>query len=78
MRSDKDLLDFLDAWGNIDIGSDPDDDVRTVHRVTGPINDREWEEIGRGPSLRAALDRAMTFRADEEAAFNRSLLKTVT
>jgi hypothetical protein len=59
MRTDKELLDFLDAWANIEIGYDLDDDMRTVHRVTGSINDREWKEIGRGPSLRVALDRAM-------------------
>jgi|GEM_PF-5688816 hypothetical protein len=30
-----------------------------VFRVTGPVNDREWEKLGTGPSLDEAIDAAM-------------------
>lgn len=67
MRSDKEMMDFLDAFADYDIGVDPDDDMRRVFKITGPINDREWREVGRGSSLRAALDAAMAKHEADEA-----------
>jgi hypothetical protein len=50
----------LDLWPtNWDVGTDYETGEWMISLVTGSINDREWTEIGRGGSLRDAIDSAM-------------------
>jgi len=45
---------------------DGDDDVYwAVHRVSGGRNDREWTLVGRGATVRAAIDAALASQAQE-------------
>ena len=59
LRKDKARLDFLEPV-NIEIGFDYDNDARLVYKITGNINDREWNEIGLGRTLREAIDAALS------------------
>lgn len=56
-------LDWLEAHPSREIGADHEEQERVVYSVTGYPNDREWHEIGRGPTLRAAIDAAIALAA---------------
>lgn len=55
-------LEWLSARTNLelsyDYGFDDDEPGWVIHRVTGPINDREWEQIARAPTVAAAIQTA--------------------
>ena len=57
-------LEWLSGQTNLELsydhgfGDDGDEPGWVVHRVTGPMNDREWEEIARAPTVAAAIQKA--------------------
>jgi hypothetical protein len=54
-------LDWLEAR-SVETGYTNDDDphdVRSIHEIRGNRSDREWHEVGRGPTLREAIDAAI-------------------
>ena len=57
-------LEWLSSHTNLELSyhygfSDDDDEPGwVIHRVTGPINDREWEQIARAPTVAAAIQTA--------------------
>lgn len=59
-KRDAERLNFIEA-NHYEVSSEPDDCETkwVVFRVTGWPNDREWHTIGKGESLRAAIDAAM-------------------
>ncbi len=63
MHVDTERLDFLDQPGiELSIDHDPEpieDSPFVITRVTGSRNDREWEELGRGKTVREAIDAAI-------------------
>jgi hypothetical protein len=57
--TDKERLDWLEANPQIEISYAAycDDDVPwKAHRVSGGKNDREWDEIAEGESIREVID----------------------
>ena len=50
-------MDKLEEIGALQI--DYDDDETLLVNISGPVNDREWNEVGRGDSLREAIDDSM-------------------
>ena len=56
--SDTDRLNLLAGLYEIHGGYDYDDGYYVLHQVTGNINDREYEVIGKGVGLREAIDNA--------------------
>jgi hypothetical protein len=60
-------LDWLQQHTNCEVGCDWEEDSPwVVHRITGSRNDREWKEIGRGETVRAAIDAAIAAIAQKE------------
>jgi hypothetical protein len=63
LRRDAGRLDALDLPGielTVDHDPEPTDDAPiVVSRISGSRNDREWEELGRGITVREAIDAAM-------------------
>lgn len=81
LRRDAKRLDLLDKATNLDISyayGDENEGEWRIHKVHGSVNDREWTLVGKGPTVRNALDKAIAqavqpvkLRAKdaEEAAF---------
>lgn len=58
--TDTQRLDWWEANRNVEVSQNYDEDGGVyLHRVYGPINDREWEEIAWAPTLRQALDKVI-------------------
>lgn len=59
--SDKQRIDWLQANPNVEYTHKCEEDKEwwVFHRSSGNVNDREWDEIARGFSFRAAVDAAM-------------------
>ena len=57
---DAERLDWQESHANCELSIDTDEDKVwwVVHRLTGYPNDREWHELGRGDTCRAAIDAA--------------------
>lgn len=53
--ADKKLLDWWEGHRNYEHGIDYDTGQVVMYQVTGSVNDREWNETGRGNTLRAAI-----------------------
>lgn len=51
-------LDFMSS-GRKDIGTDIEFNEVVVYEIRGNLNDSQWNEIGRGATLRDAIDDAM-------------------
>lgn len=53
-------LELFELNSNLEIGTEDDDgdEIRVIYRVTGSRNDRQFEPIGRGRTLRDAIDDA--------------------
>lgn len=59
MNDDTQRLDFLGTGKHKDIGLDYDTGDTIIFEVRGNLNDRQWHELGRGATLREAIDDAM-------------------
>jgi hypothetical protein len=61
LEADARRLDFLQQ-GNYELSFDIERECEkpfVIQRVQGGYNDREWREIGRGETLRAAIDSSL-------------------
>jgi hypothetical protein len=59
MYSDTELLNWWENHLNYRHGTDYEEGDVILYRVTGNINDRVWDDVSRGMTLREALTTAM-------------------